>query len=57
MNALLASWRNEVEKLWLRKRTKAVLALAILVPVVLTLGISSLGRMMGLTAALGGRSP
>lgn len=55
MNALLASWRNEVEKLWLRKRTKAVLALAILVPVVLTQGISSLGRMMGLTAALGGQ--
>lgn len=55
MNSLLASWRNEVEKLWLRKRTKAVLALAVLVPVVLSLGISSLGRMMGLSSALGGQ--
>ncbi|WP_178022476.1 ABC transporter permease [uncultured Paenibacillus sp.] len=55
MNALLASWRNEVEKLWLRKRTKAVLALAVLVPVILTLGIGLLGRALGLTAALGGQ--
>ncbi|WP_059044988.1 ABC transporter permease [Paenibacillus rubinfantis] len=53
MNALLASWRNEVEKLWLRKRTKAVLALAVLIPVMFTLGIGFLGRALGLSAALG----
>lgn len=55
MNALLTSWHNEAEKLWLRKRTRAVLALSVLIPILLTLGLGLLGRTFALTAALGGQ--
>ncbi|MGG6312719.1 ABC transporter permease [Paenibacillus macerans] len=55
MGSLLASWHNETEKLWLRKRTKAMLGLAVLVPIVITLAVTILDRAVGFTAVLGGQ--
>lgn len=55
MGSLLASWHNELEKLWVRKRTKVILGLTVLVPILITLMMGLLGRAVGLNAALGGQ--
>lgn len=56
MSSLLASWHNELEKLWLKKSTKAMLGLAVLVPLLLTLLTGLLTNAAGLGAALSGQA-
>jgi ABC-2 type transport system permease protein len=57
MHSLRANWLNEMEKLWVRRRTKGFLLLTILIPVLSGLGLSQLQSHTGIAAGLGSDLP
>jgi ABC-2 type transport system permease protein len=57
MHSLTANWFNEMEKLWLRRRTKGFLLVTVLIPVVSALALASLQSSVRLPAGFGSDLP
>lgn len=57
MHSVYASWFNEMEKLWLRRRTKGFLLLTVLIPAIFAFLLAILQNKTILSAGLGSNFP